>query len=169
MELKGLRVLIVEDEGLVAMLIEDMLADLGCSVAATAGDITEALHKARAGGFEFAILDVNLHGKEVFPVAEVLSKERIPSLSQADMGPQDCRTHSGPRRSCQSLSNSRNFRPFSRPHLGNRDLVIPRVVDEHAKSPKSFRRSCSSPSRLAGWCSIVCPTISSPRRSRSRS
>jgi CheY-like chemotaxis protein len=78
MELQGTRVLLVEDEGLVAMSVEDMLADLGCTVAAQAGSVPEALEKARAGGFEVALLDVSLHGKKVFPVAEFLSDNGIP-------------------------------------------------------------------------------------------
>ena len=78
MELQGMRVFLVEDESLVAMSVEDMLADLGCTVAAQAGSLPEALEKARAGGFEVALLDVSLHGKKVFPVAEFLSDQGIP-------------------------------------------------------------------------------------------
>lgn len=78
MELAGMRVLLVEDESLVAMLVEDMLADLGCTVAAHAGSLPEALEEARAGGFEVALLDVSLDGKKVFPVAEALSVQGIP-------------------------------------------------------------------------------------------
>ncbi|WP_035701161.1 response regulator [Bradyrhizobium genomosp. I (2014)] len=78
MELAGKRVLVVEDEGLVAMSVEDMLSDLGCSVAAQAGTLREALEKAQAGGFEVALLDVSLNGKQVFPVAEWLSKHGVP-------------------------------------------------------------------------------------------
>ena len=78
MELQGMRVLLVEDEGLVAMSVEDMLVDLGCTVAAQAGSVPEALEKARAGGFEVALLDVSLHGKKVFPVAELLSDNGVP-------------------------------------------------------------------------------------------
>jgi CheY-like chemotaxis protein len=78
MELQGLRVLLVEDEGLVAMSVEDMLSDLGCVVAAQATSLPEAFERARAGGFEVALLDVSLNGKQVFPVAEFLSEQDIP-------------------------------------------------------------------------------------------
>lgn len=78
MELSGMRVFLVEDESLVALLVEDMLADLGCSVAAHAGSVLEALEKAQAGGFDVALLDVTLDGKNVFPVAEALSAQGIP-------------------------------------------------------------------------------------------
>lgn len=78
MELQGKRVLLVEDEGLVAICIEDMLSDLGCTVAAQAVTLPEAMEKAREGGFEVALLDVSLNGKQVFPVADFLSEQGIP-------------------------------------------------------------------------------------------
>lgn len=78
MGLQGLRIFLVEDEALVAMSLEDMLAELGCEVAVSASRVDEALEKAEAGGFECALLDVNLSGKAVFPVAEMLSKQGIP-------------------------------------------------------------------------------------------
>ena len=77
-ELKGMRVFVVEDEGLVAMSVEDMLSDLGCKVAAQASSLAEAMDKAKAGGFEVALLDVSLNGKQVFPLAEFLSERGIP-------------------------------------------------------------------------------------------
>jgi|ERR1043165_9911635 CheY-like chemotaxis protein len=78
MELQGIRVLLVEDEGLVAMSVEDMLSELGCTVAAQASSLPEALERAKTGGFEVAVLDVSLNGKQVFPVAELLSEHGIP-------------------------------------------------------------------------------------------
>ena len=78
MELSTMRVLLVEDESLVAMLVKDMLAELGCTVAAHAGSVPEALEVVRAGGFHVALLDVSLEGKNVFPVAEALSAQNIP-------------------------------------------------------------------------------------------
>jgi CheY-like chemotaxis protein len=72
---KSLRVLIVEDEALVAMLLEDMLSDAGYELAATINAIPAALTYVadQAGDFDFAILDVNLNGVPIFPVAEALS------------------------------------------------------------------------------------------------
>jgi CheY-like chemotaxis protein len=78
MGLQGVRVFLVEDEALVAMSVEDMLADLGCAVAASACTLDQALDKVEAGGFECALLDVSLGGKAVFPVAEILSERGIP-------------------------------------------------------------------------------------------
>ncbi len=73
---KTLRVLIVEDEALVAMLLEDMLSDAGYALAATVHAIPAALTYVREQGvdFDFAILDVNLNGAPIFPVAEALAE-----------------------------------------------------------------------------------------------
>jgi CheY-like chemotaxis protein len=72
-DLTGTRVLIVEDESLVIMLIEDALGDLGCEVAGTAARFDEALEKARTLAFDVAILDVNLDGRRTYPIAELLA------------------------------------------------------------------------------------------------
>jgi CheY-like chemotaxis protein len=72
------RVLVVEDEIMIRMLLEDMLHDLGYTVASSAGRIEEAMVFARDGEFDLAILDVNLNGNLVYPVAEVLAKRGLP-------------------------------------------------------------------------------------------
>jgi CheY-like chemotaxis protein len=72
------RLLVVEDEYLIRMLLEDMLADLGYEVAAAVGTIAEASELAAHGDFSAAILDVNLDGEEVYPVAEILAKRGLP-------------------------------------------------------------------------------------------
>jgi CheY-like chemotaxis protein len=76
--LSGRRVLVVEDEALISMLAEEMLADLGCIVHAVAGSVPKALEHAEAGGFDVAILDVNVGRERVFPVAELLASKGIP-------------------------------------------------------------------------------------------
>jgi len=72
------RVLVVEDEYLIRMLLEDMLADIGYAVAAAVGTITEARELAANGDFSAAILDVNLDGQEIFPVADILKERGLP-------------------------------------------------------------------------------------------
>jgi CheY-like chemotaxis protein len=72
------RILVVEDEYLIRMLLEDMLADLGYVVAAAVGTIAEASELAASAEFDAAILDVNLDGKEIFPVADILMKRGKP-------------------------------------------------------------------------------------------
>src|SRR3954465_926104 len=70
--LTGLRVLVVEDEMMVSMLIEDMLLDLGCTVVGPASRLDEALVLAKDSELDCAVLDVNLGGQPIFPVADVL-------------------------------------------------------------------------------------------------
>jgi CheY-like chemotaxis protein len=71
-------VLVVEDEYLIRMLLEDMLTDLGYGVAAAVGTVAEASKFAANGSFSAAILDVNLDGQEIFPVADILAKRSLP-------------------------------------------------------------------------------------------
>ena len=72
------RLLVVEDEYLIRMLLEDMLVDLGYDVVAAVGSIAEASEFAASGDFNAAILDVNLDGQQIFPVAEILAKRGLP-------------------------------------------------------------------------------------------
>ena len=72
------RVLVVEDEYLIRMLLEDMLADNGYAVAKAVGTITEASKFAAGGAFDVAILDVNVDGEEVYPVADILAQRGLP-------------------------------------------------------------------------------------------
>ncbi len=73
-------VLVVEDEYLIRMLLEDMLADLGYGVVAAVGTIAEARKLAASGEFNAAILDVNLDGQEIFPVADILAERSLPFI-----------------------------------------------------------------------------------------
>ena len=72
------RVLVVEDEYLIRMLLEDMLDELGYGVAAAVGTVSEARQFAANGEFNAAILDVNLDGEEIYPVADILAKRGLP-------------------------------------------------------------------------------------------
>jgi CheY-like chemotaxis protein len=74
------RVLLVEDEALVAMLIEDALLDLDCDVVTTAAQLEHAMAAAMHGSFDVAILDVNLAGKMTYPVARVLRDRATPFI-----------------------------------------------------------------------------------------
>jgi CheY-like chemotaxis protein len=77
--LKGRRVLVVEDEMMIAMLVEDMLADLGCSVVGPAHGLQAAMALAEeAADLDAALLDVNLAGQPVFAVADVLRARNVP-------------------------------------------------------------------------------------------
>ena len=83
----GRRVLVVEDEAMIAMLMEDMLADLGCQVLGPAYAIGQALELVSEHEvIDVAILDVNLAGVPVFEVADVLRARRIPLVFSTGYG-----------------------------------------------------------------------------------
>lgn len=73
-------ILVVEDEPLIAMMLEDFLESLGHSVTATCETLKEALDEAEKGDFDLAILDVNLKGESVWPLAERLRDKQIPFI-----------------------------------------------------------------------------------------
>jgi CheY-like chemotaxis protein len=85
--LEGRCVLVVEDESLVAMLLEAMLEDMGCIVIGPAGTIEEALDLiAAASALDAALLDVNVAGRVVFPIATALVERDIPFMFSTGFG-----------------------------------------------------------------------------------
>jgi CheY-like chemotaxis protein len=80
------RVLIVEDELMIRMLLEGMLTDLGHTVAAEAGSIEEAMALAKDAEFDIAVLDVNLNGQPITPVVEVLVQRGLPFVFASGYG-----------------------------------------------------------------------------------
>jgi CheY-like chemotaxis protein len=76
--LNGLRVLIVEDELVVAMELESLLKDLGCDVVALVPSVARALRVLARELPDVALLDVNVQGERVTPVAEALEEEKVP-------------------------------------------------------------------------------------------
>ena len=77
-QLAGKRVLVVEDEFMVAVLVEDLLAEQGCVVVGPFARVSDALAAAAQEHVDLAILDVNIDGLDVFPVAEVLDERGVP-------------------------------------------------------------------------------------------
>lgn len=86
MTLRDKRILLVEDEALIAAMVSDMLTDLGATVVGPAGSLTNALALAETGDFDAAVLDVNLRGERVDPVADLLIRRGIPVLYASGYG-----------------------------------------------------------------------------------
>jgi CheY-like chemotaxis protein len=84
--LEGLTMLIVEDETIVAMLLEDMLADLGCSTVLHAGSIDEAINLVHERKPDAAMVDVNLGGVYAYPVAATLAEAGVPFVFTTGYG-----------------------------------------------------------------------------------
>jgi CheY-like chemotaxis protein len=84
--LKNKRILIVEDEALIAVMVEDMLNELGCTVVGPASTISSALELAGSEELDGAVLDVNVRGERIDPVAEALFARDIPVLFATGYG-----------------------------------------------------------------------------------
>jgi CheY-like chemotaxis protein len=85
--LDGRRVLVVEDESLVAMLLETILEDMGCTPVGPAANIDDGMAMATDGQhLDAALLDVNVAGRQVFPVAQALKDRGIPFVFSTGYG-----------------------------------------------------------------------------------
>jgi CheY-like chemotaxis protein len=79
-------VFLVEDEVMIRMMVADMLLELGYTIAAEAGEIGEAIRLAQTTYFDLAILDVNVNGKVISPVADLLKANNRPFIFATGYG-----------------------------------------------------------------------------------
>lgn len=84
--LSGARVLVVEDEAAISMLLEDMLLDFGCEIVGPAARLATALEMARNEDYTVAILDVNVAGEPIYPVAEAIAERNLPIVFSTGYG-----------------------------------------------------------------------------------
>src|ERR1700722_12147880 len=82
----GGSIFLVEDEVMIRMMVADMLEELGYNVAAEAGEIGDALKLAQSVEFDLAILDVNVNGKVISPVADVIAARNRPFIFATGYG-----------------------------------------------------------------------------------
>jgi CheY-like chemotaxis protein len=85
------RVLVVEDEMLILMIIEDMLADLGCESVTTAATVDQALALIDTQVFDLAMLDMNLGGNRSHAVADALAARDVPFVFSTGYSGRDLR------------------------------------------------------------------------------
>lgn len=76
--LRGIRVLIVEDEVLISMLLEQMLEEAGAEIVATLRNVRQAIHAARTLEYDIAIVDLKLSEEDASPVAEAVAARNKP-------------------------------------------------------------------------------------------
>lgn len=80
------QVLILEDEPIIGFALEDMLLSLGCQEVVVANHLEEAEEAVRSSSIEAAILDVNIHGKRSYPVADMLADLELPYVFATGYG-----------------------------------------------------------------------------------
>jgi CheY-like chemotaxis protein len=119
-ELDGRRILVVEDDYLVASLIQDVLESAGCVVSGPIPRLPQAVDAAKAEACDAAVLDVNLGGTRVFPVAEVLTQRHIPFVFVTGYG-------------ANALPDEHHGRPMIRKPFRNDELLC--AVSHLVKPP----------------------------------
>ena len=93
----GKRILVVEDEMLVLMDTEDMLAELGCATVVTAATVADGLARVAAEMFDAALLDLNLDGDRSYAIADALTARGVPFAFATGYGVQGLREEDGDR------------------------------------------------------------------------
>jgi CheY-like chemotaxis protein len=83
---RNVSVLLVEDEALIRMMFAGMIEELGHTVVAEAGNIADALNHAKSADFSVAILDINLAGYRIDPVAEIIDGRGLPFIFASGYG-----------------------------------------------------------------------------------
>jgi CheY-like chemotaxis protein len=83
---RDISVLLVEDEALIRMMMAGMIEELGHTVVAEAGNIADALNLAKLTDFSIAILDINLGGYRIDPVAEIIARRGLPFFFASGYG-----------------------------------------------------------------------------------
>ena len=87
--LEGCRVLVVEDDYLIAHELAHHLMDQGAEVIGPLGTFDDALAQVRHDGFDIAVLDINLHGEQAFPIADELRRQGVPFVWATAYAPGD--------------------------------------------------------------------------------
>src|SRR5829696_4237995 len=105
-DLNGLRVLVVEDEAAISLLLEDMLLDFGCEVVGPAARLGAALALVRDETVDLAILDVNVAGEPIYPVVSALADMKVPFVFSTGYGSAGIRISTATGRFCRSRSRN---------------------------------------------------------------
>jgi CheY-like chemotaxis protein len=122
----GTRVLIVEDEPIIAMTAEDIVEDLGCVVAGSAATAAAAAALAAAGGFDVAMLDINLNGETSLAVAAALRDAGTPFVFTTGYG------STGPGTAFAGIEVVK--KPYC---AGDLAAALARLTDKAARSPSN--------------------------------
>jgi DNA-binding NtrC family response regulator len=94
--LQNIRILVVEDEFILALDLQDFLESCGAIVIGPAASVEQALELANSESFSYAILDVHVAGQNIFPVAKLLTEKHIPFLFHTGHGDAEALYHDWP-------------------------------------------------------------------------
>lgn len=141
--LKGLRILIIEDVGIVAMSLKAILQELGCVVVGTAARLHEAEELSRHETLDGVLLDLNLAGQYTFPVADILRERNIPFIIMSGYDAGQLRA--------DLAEEPQMAKPFDRAALEPMlcKVLCPRSEDDTSASSAQPRRSATEHSPKA--------------------
>ena len=108
-ELSNRRVLVVEDEMMIAMLIEDMLDEFSCKLVGPATNVPRALELIAKENVEIAVLDLNLGGEDTYAIAEALQQKNVPFIFATGYGSTGVRQEYGNRQVLQKPFQARDL------------------------------------------------------------
>jgi CheY-like chemotaxis protein len=122
-ELSNRKVLVVEDEMMIAMLIEDMLDELGCELVGPATNVPRALELIGNETIEIAILDLNLGGQDTYAIADVLQQKNVPFIFATGYGSTGLRKDYANRPVLQKPFQAKDLETALRQALGGSNVV----------------------------------------------
>ena len=108
-ELLNRKVLVVEDEMMIAMLIEDMLDEFGCKLVGPATNVPRALELIGKESIDVAVLDLNLDGKDTYAIADALQRKSVPFIFATGYGSTGLRQEYGNRPVLQKPFQARDL------------------------------------------------------------
>ena len=108
-ELSNRKVLVVEDEMMIAMLIEDMLDEFGCKLVGPATNVPRALELIGKESIDIAVLDLNLDGKDTYAIADALQRKNVPFIFATGYGSTGLRPQYGNRPVLQKPFQARDL------------------------------------------------------------
>jgi CheY-like chemotaxis protein len=108
-ELLNRKVLVVEDEMMIAMLIEDMLDEFGCKLVGPATNVPRALELIGKESIDVAVLDLNLDGKDTYAIADALQRKNVPFIFATGYGSTGLRQEYGNRPVLQKPFQARDL------------------------------------------------------------
>ena len=146
----GGSVFLVEDEVMIRMMVADMLEELGYSVAAEAGEIGEAVRLAQSTEFDLAILDVNVNGKVISPVAELIKARNRPFIFATGYGSSGLPEEYRDRPALQKPFQLETLAQDDRQHAEERGGLVRRPIRLAGMSPSFQRRRQRLRKRLIG-------------------